>query len=605
MDPTTQARNWRQREQARRAARGARAQAARLEAMQDLDAAVPGGTGDLTPAQALGALPVATGADIGRLFLVRNDGATDTLNVAITQADGTVTIVPLNLDLPSNALTFAPRGTLGAAGTGAGQFNLPLGVALDSSGNLFVADTGNNRVQKYTVSTATWTTLGGTASGSGTGQFNNPWDLWVDPSGTSQNVVVADSYNNRIEILTNANAYSAQFGTSGTGNNQYAYTGGVAVDAAGLRYVTDYNNHRVQIITAANAYSSQFGSNGTGNGQFANPRGIAVGADGNIWVADLNNNRVQKFTSGGTYTLKFGSFGNGLGQFNGPTDVALDSAGNVYVADRGNHRIQVFDSSGNFLTTFGSYGSGSGQLSYPSGVVVDFAGNVYIADTFNNRIAVWGQPDTSTFSSYTEFDDFNGGNTSSGSIGELGWGASGNGSVATQASTTYHAGIVRLASGGTSGNKHQINFGPFLLGQVARAQFLFSPVQNTSVLYRVGLLDSPTTPTAGIYAEFDTSPADTTWRAVKNVGGTATRTDTGVALAAGSWYRATVASTGPGAVTVTVRRMDTGQEVVVAHSGISSSAQLLLAFYVQTRTGSGRQLDVDAALLETQNVWRV
>ena len=78
-----------------------------------------------------------------------------------------------------------------------------------------------------------------------------------------------------------------------------------------------------------------------------------------------------------------------------------------------------------------------------------------------------------------------------------------------------------------------------------------------------------------------------------------------VALAAGSWYRATVASTGPGAVTVTVRRMDTGQEVVVAHSGVSSSAQLLLAFYVQTRTGSGRQLDVDAALLETQNVWRV
>jgi len=603
LDPVAATRQWASRERERRADRTRRR--AMVDLVREADPDVSGVVSGETGAEALSTLPVVTSADIGRLFLVRNDEAVDTLNVAITQADGTVTVVPLNLQLPSNALVFAPLRTLGSPGTGAGQFSGPTGVAVDASGNVFVTDYLNNRVQKYTAATAAWTTLGGLASGSGNGQFNQPQGVAVDPSGTGQAVVVADTFNHRVQVLTNALAYSSQFGSSGSGNGQFIQPRAVAVDGSGTRWVADMANHRVQVFTSAGAYSSQFGSYGSGNGQFSNPYGVAVAPDGSVWVADTLNHRVQKFTSGGVYQSQFGAYGSGVGQFSRPGGIACDSAGNVYVADYDNHRVQVFDSGGNVLALFGGYGTGVGQMRFPWGVAVDFAGNVYVAEWSNNRVSVWGQPDESTLAAYVEFDDFNGGTTTSGGIGELGWGASGNGSVATQASTTYHAGIVRINSGGSSGNKHQITYGPFLLGQVARAQFLFSPVQNTSVLYRVGLLDSPTTPTAGVYAEFDTSPGDTTWRAVKSVGGTATRTDTGVALAAGSWYRATIASTGPGAVTVTVRRMDTGQEVVVAHSGISSSAQLLLAFYVQTRTGSGRQLDVDAALLETQNVWRV
>ena len=557
MDPTTAARNWRQREQARRKARGERQAAAQMAAMQDIDAAVPGGTGALTPTQTLSTLPVVTSADIGRLFLVRNDAAVDTLNVAITQADGTVTVVPLNLDLPSDALAFAPMRTLGSSGTGSGKFKSAAGVAVDASGNVFVADTSNHRVQRYNAATAAWTTLGGLASGSGNGQFAYPQGVAVDPSGTGQAVVVADT-----------------------------------------------NNHRVQVFTSAGAYSSQFGSSGAGNGQFDSPYGVAVAPDGSVWVADTGNDRVQRFSSGGVYQSQFGSYGSGVGQLGAPSGIACDSAGNVYVAETGNHRVQVFDPAGNVLALFGGYGTGVGQMRYPWGVAVDFAGNVYVAESGNNRISVWGQPDESTLAAYVEFDDFNGGNTASGSIGELGWATSGAGSVALQASTAYHAGIVRVASGGSSGNKHQLTYGPFLLGQVAGAQLLASPVVATSAIYRMGLMDNPGSPSNGVYAEYDTN-VDSTWKAVKNSGGTTTRTDLGVGLAAGSWYRATLTGTGPGAAAVTLRRMDTGQEAVATHTGIPAATQLYLGFNVQTRTGAARQLDVDSALLRTQDIWRV
>ena len=409
MDPTTAARNWRQREQARRKARGERQAAAQMAAMQDIDAAVPGGTGALTPTQTLSTLPVVTSADIGRLFLVRNDAAVDTLNVAITQADGTVTVVPLNLDLPSDALAFAPLRTLGSPGTGAGQFSGPTGVAVDASGNVFVADTSNHRVQRYNAATAAWTTLGGLASGSGNGQFAYPQGVAVDPSGTGQAVVVADTNNHRVQVLTNALAYSSQFGSSGAGNGQFANPRGVAVDGAGNRWVADTENNRVQVFTSAGAYSSQFGSSGAGNGQFDSPYGVAVAPDGSVWVADTGNDRVQRFSSGGVYQSQFGSYGSGVGQLGAPSGIACDSAGNVYVAETGNHRVQVFDPAGNVLALFGGYGTGVGQMRYPWGVAVDFAGNVYVAESGNNRISVWGQPDESTLAAYVEFDDFNGG----------------------------------------------------------------------------------------------------------------------------------------------------------------------------------------------------
>ena len=604
IDPTLRARTFIARKGADLGGQKSRRRIGRLERRvtrpaDSLD--VPDGW---TVVETVDELPEADERHVGRLVHVRTADGVDTLNIGLGQDDDETTWFALNLDLPSDALAFAPLRTLGSSGTGAGQFSTPTGVAVDASGNVFVADTSNHRVQRYNAATAAWTTLGGLASGSGNGQFAYPQGVAVDPSGTGQAVVVADTNNHRVQVLTNALAYSSQFGSSGAGNGQFANPRGVAVDGAGNRWVADTENNRVQKFTSAGAYSSQFGSYGTGDGQFSNPYGVAVGPDGSVWVADTGNDRVQRFSSGGVYQSQFGSYGSGVGQLGAPSGIACDSAGNVYVAEMGNHRVQVFDPAGNVLALFGGYGTGVGQMRYPWGVAVDFAGNVYVAEPSNDRVSVWGQPDQSSLSSYEEFDDFNGGNTASGSIGELGWATSGAGSVAVQASTAYHAGIVRINSGGASGNKHQLTYGPFLLDQISQTQQLACPVVATSAIYRMGLLDNPGNPSNGVYAEFDTS-TDSTWKAVKNSGGTTTRTDLGIALSAGSWYRATLAWAGPGSMSVTLRRMDTGQEAVATHTSIPAATQLYLGFNVQTRTGSARQFDVDAARLRTQNIWRV
>jgi DNA-binding beta-propeller fold protein YncE len=107
-------------------------------------------------------------------------------------------------------------------------------------------------------------------------------------------------------------------------------------------YVADNQNHRIQAFTAGGSYVTQWGAQGSGDGQFVFPFGVAVDASGNIYVADQVNNRIQIFTSSGAYLAQWGTGGSGNGQFQLPTGVAVDSSGNVYVADNGNHRIQKF-----------------------------------------------------------------------------------------------------------------------------------------------------------------------------------------------------------------------------------------------------------------------
>jgi sugar lactone lactonase YvrE len=127
-------------------------------------------------------------------------------------------------------------------------------------------------------------------------------------------------------------------------------------------------------------FSTSFGSGGTGNGQFNFPRGIAVDAKGNIWVADGANNRVQKFNAKGEYVSKFGSLGSGNGQFSTPVDVAIDSSGNLWVTDAGNARVEEFNAKGEYLNKFGTYGTEPGTFVEPTGIAIDGSGNMWITD---------------------------------------------------------------------------------------------------------------------------------------------------------------------------------------------------------------------------------
>ncbi len=252
---------------------------------------------------------------------------------------------------------------------------------MDSAGNVYVADTWNDRIQKFTADGQYLTQWG--SYGSGPEQFNLPRAVAVDSAG---NVYVADSRNSRIQKFTADGQYLTQWGSEGSGPGEFDSPEGIAVDSAGNVYVADTWNDRIQKFTADGQYLTQWGSRGSGPGEFTWPLAVAVDSAGDVYVADTYNDRIQKFTADGQYLTQWDSYGSGPGEFDSPYGIAVDSAGNVYVADTVNYRIQKFTADGQYLTQWGSYGSGPGQFELPEGVAVDNAGNVYVADTLNSRI---------------------------------------------------------------------------------------------------------------------------------------------------------------------------------------------------------------------------
>ena len=269
----------------------------------------------------------------------------------------------------------------GSYGSGDGQFSVPAGVAVDTLGDVYVADFSNHRIQKFT-STGTFITKWG-SSGSGDGQFRYPRDVAVDASG---NVYVAEYDNFRIQKFTSTGAFLTNWGSFGTGDGEFQGIYGMAVEEPGYVYVVDSGSDRIQKFTATGTYLIEWGSEGPRSGEFRDPFGVAVDGSGNVYVSDFGNSRVQKFTRTGGLLTRWGSPGSGDGQFSAPRHVAVDASGDVYVADFSNHRIQKFTPHGTFLTTWGSEGSGDGQFNGAIGVAVDAAGNVYVAEQNSHRI---------------------------------------------------------------------------------------------------------------------------------------------------------------------------------------------------------------------------
>ncbi|MBF0538657.1 MAG: SMP-30/gluconolactonase/LRE family protein [Nitrospirae bacterium] len=310
----------------------------------------------------------------------------------------------------------------GSQGTGNSQFNTPFDVATDAAGNVYVADSYNNRIQKFDSSGNYLTQWG--SLGSGDGQFGGPVGLAIDNSG---NVYAADWGNNRLQKFDSNGNFIMKWGSSGTGDGQFNNPYGIAVDTAGNVYVADTVNQRIQKFDSNGNFIMKWGSNGSGDGQFSNPYGIAVDTAGNILVADSDNNRIQKFDSNGNFIMKWGSKGSGDGQLYWPFRVTVDKTGNVFVLDTGNNRVQRFDSNGAFVIKWGSFGSGDGQFNQPYGIAVDTAGNVYVADSLNNRIQKFAPLKTPSNYNLTVTQAGSGSGSVTASTGSLVW----TGKVAT------------------------------------------------------------------------------------------------------------------------------------------------------------------------------
>jgi sugar lactone lactonase YvrE len=311
-----------------------------------------------------------------------------------------------------------------ASANGAGsvaRFYGPYGVAVDGSGNLYVADTTNCTIRKITndgvVSTLAGSALQpGSADGSGnTARFRLPKDVAVDGSG---NVYVSDTFNGTIRKITSAGVVTTLAGVpessgnvDGAGNVARFYRPeGIAVDGNGNVYVADVENYSIRKITGAGVVSTlTSGYYGTVDGpvssaEFETPEGLAIDGSGNLYVAESHSDTIRKITSAGVVTTLAGSAydatrGSADGaassaRFNQPQGVALDGSGNLYVADSWNRTIRKISSAGVVTTVAGAAGrdgsadgrGSAARFNLPYGVAVDASGNLYVADSYNHTI---------------------------------------------------------------------------------------------------------------------------------------------------------------------------------------------------------------------------
>jgi sugar lactone lactonase YvrE len=293
---------------------------------------------------------------------------------------------------PTSAPTYG--SSFGSAGTGNGQFAHPGDIAVDATGNLWVADENNNRIEKFNPVGEYLTKFG--SSGTGNGQLSRPTALAIDSKG---NIWVTDAGNKRVQEFNEKGEYLTKFGSSGTGNGQFGAAGpeGIAIDSKGNLWVSDTSSSRLEEFNSAGAFLKVIGAKGGEPGQFSEPTGIDISPANNVFVADWANSRVEVYNEAGEYLRQFGTKGTGAGQFEGADGIAIDPSGIVWVGDQNNKRVQEFNQNGHLIAQFGSPGSGAGQfnLGYPIGIAADPQGNLWVTDTANNRVQRWREPSRS------------------------------------------------------------------------------------------------------------------------------------------------------------------------------------------------------------------
>ena len=265
----------------------------------------------------------------------------------------------------------------------------PEGVIVNKDGEVVVTESDAHCVTVYSQMGKRLRSFG--TRGSGQGQFEYPRGVAVDSDGY---VLVADRGNNRIQKFT----AQGEFLTD-SGPLPFEYPNGIAFNASNDRVYVASGKGCIQILTSDLCYESSFGKRGSAKGQFDVPQHIACDSNGNVYVADYNNYCIQVFTAEGNFMKLFGSRGEGWGNLNGPYGIAIDSNGRVYVSEEYNNRVSVFTSECQFLTSFGRWGEhGSWEdgnyergesLNHPYGLAVNACGVVYVCNHRNNCVMLF------------------------------------------------------------------------------------------------------------------------------------------------------------------------------------------------------------------------
>lgn len=296
-------------------------------------------------------------------------------------------------------ITLPANLVFGTQGTEPGQFNAPRGIAFAADGSLYVADSRNHRIQHLSADgqvIKVWGTFADQSAGNAPiGTFNEPWGVAVGPDG---NVYVTDTWNHRVQKFSADGTPIKMWGVFGTTETPGALYGprGIAVDSQGKVYVADTGNKRIVVFDSNGAILTQFGTEGFDAGQFSEPVDVKVDAEGKVYVTDTWNQRVQvlESTDGVNYTsIKQWPISGWLSQsLDNKPYIALAPNGHVFVTDPEGYRVIEFDGEGQFVQVWGEFGADNANFGLPSGIAVDAEGNAWVTDAGNNRVMRFSVP---------------------------------------------------------------------------------------------------------------------------------------------------------------------------------------------------------------------
>ena len=293
---------------------------------------------------------------------------------------------------PLGATSVPPPNFLsqwGGPGSGNGQFDNPRGIAVDITGDVYVVDGGNNRVQKFDPAGRYLTQWGsaGPIPGSADGHLSAPFDVAVfrgDSGSATQYVYVADTLHSRVQKYFPDGTFVQKWGQWGSGPGQFKHPQGIAVAPGGNVYVIDRLNYRIQKFGPGGDFITEWGKHADDGGLFEVPAGIVVDSQDNVYVADYGRGAVLKFSAIGQLLATWSSTGLEDRPWLAPRDVAVDASDRVYVCEE--HRVTVFTSSGRTVGQWSLQTDPAETASGGMGIAVAPTGEIFVTDSGGNRV---------------------------------------------------------------------------------------------------------------------------------------------------------------------------------------------------------------------------